>query len=40
MLTYATPGFYPIRTQADTLNSVVEAKEGNNVKGTVKVTVY
>jgi len=33
MVTYAAPGIYPIWTQADTLNTVAEAKEGNNVKG-------
>jgi len=39
-VTYTAPGTYQIWAQADTLNAVAETKEGNNVKGPLKITVH
>jgi len=39
-VTYAVPGTYLVWAQADTMNTVAERNEGNNVKGPLKITVH
>jgi subtilase family serine protease len=38
-VTYSTGGYANVRAQVDTMNSVAETNEGNNVKGPVRVIV-